>query len=94
MRRSIVAIAAAFGLVTPQQVAAETAGVLACGDGIFLRNVTNVVLGQLDLRLSGGLGVRIDNRGDTSVRSRNIRIDNVYVSAPARTGWRPTAWTV
>ena len=29
------------------------------------------VLGQLDLRLSGGLGVRIDNRGDTSVRSRN-----------------------
>ncbi|MET9225726.1 hypothetical protein [Lentzea sp. NPDC003310] len=48
--------------------------------GIFLRNVDNVVLGQIDLRLSGGLGVRIDNRGDTSVRSRNIRIDNVYAS--------------
>jgi hypothetical protein len=48
--------------------------------GIFLRNVDNVVLGQIDLRLSGGLGVRIDNRGNTSVRSRNIRIDNVFAS--------------
>ncbi|WP_218920512.1 hypothetical protein [Lentzea guizhouensis] len=48
--------------------------------GIFLRNVDNVVLGQLDMRLSGGLGVRIDNRGNTAVRSRNIRIDNAYVS--------------
>ncbi|NYI04731.1 hypothetical protein [Allostreptomyces psammosilenae] len=48
--------------------------------GIFMRNVENVVLGQIDMRLSAGLGVRIDNRGDTSVRSRNIRIDNVYVS--------------
>jgi hypothetical protein len=54
--------------------------------GVFLRNVTNVVLGQLDLRLSGGLGVRIDNRGDTSVRSRNIRIDNVYVSGTGTHG--------
>jgi hypothetical protein len=48
--------------------------------GIFMRNVQNVILGQIDMRLSGGLGVRIDNRGDTSVRSRNIRIDNVFVS--------------
>jgi hypothetical protein len=48
--------------------------------GIFMRNVNNVILGQIDMRLSGGLGVRIDNRGDTSVRSRNIRIDTVFVS--------------
>jgi hypothetical protein len=48
--------------------------------GIFMRNVTNVILGQIDMRLSGGLGVRIDNRGDTSQRSRNIRIDTVFVS--------------
>lgn len=48
--------------------------------GIFMRNVQNVVLGQIDMRLSGGLGVRIDNRGDTSVRSKNIRIDKVFVS--------------
>ncbi|MES5816395.1 hypothetical protein [Streptomyces sp. RG80] len=48
--------------------------------GVFLRNVQNVVLGQLDMRLSAGLGVRIDNRGDTSQWTRNVRIDNVYVS--------------
>ncbi|ANS67313.1 parallel beta-helix repeat protein [Streptomyces lincolnensis] len=48
--------------------------------GIFLRNVQNVILGQLDMRLSAGLGVRIDNRGDTSQWTRNVRIDNVYVS--------------
>ncbi|MDT6984897.1 hypothetical protein ACFOSY_01630 [Streptomyces lusitanus] len=48
--------------------------------GIFLRNVQNVVLGQIDMRLSSGLGVRIDNRGDTSQWTRNVRIDNVHVS--------------
>ena len=48
--------------------------------GVFLRNVDNVVLGQIDMRLSSGLGVRIDNRGDTSAPARNIRIDDVYVS--------------
>ncbi|MFI9342809.1 hypothetical protein ACIG0D_16245 [Streptomyces sp. NPDC052773] len=48
--------------------------------GIFLRNVTNATLGQIDMRLSSGLGVRIDNRGDTSQWTRNVRIDSVYVS--------------
>ncbi|MGW4215305.1 hypothetical protein ACWEIJ_45540 [Lentzea sp. NPDC004789] len=49
--------------------------------GIFMRNVDDLVLGQIDMRLSGGgIGVRVDNRGNTSVRSRNIRIDNVFVS--------------
>lgn len=48
--------------------------------GIFMRNVTDVVLGQIDMRLSAGLGVRIDNRGDTSQWTRNVRIDTVYVS--------------
>jgi hypothetical protein len=48
--------------------------------GIFLRNVQNVILGQLDMRLSAGLGVRIDNRGDTTQWTRNVRIDNAYVS--------------
>ncbi|MEU8080593.1 RICIN domain-containing protein [Catellatospora citrea] len=48
--------------------------------GIFMRNVTDVTLGQIDMRLSAGLGVRIDNRGDTSQWTRNVRIDNVYVS--------------
>ncbi|MGB3442036.1 MAG: hypothetical protein WBA97_25095 [Actinophytocola sp.] len=54
--------------------------------GVFMRNVDNVVLGQIDMRLSGGLGIRVDNRGDTSVRSRNIRIDNVYVSGTGTHG--------
>ncbi|GAA4966371.1 RICIN domain-containing protein [Actinoplanes utahensis] len=48
--------------------------------GIFMRNVTNVWLGQIDMRLGAGLGVRIDNRGDTSQWTRNVKIDNVYVS--------------
>ena len=48
--------------------------------GIFLRSVSNVVLGQITMRLSGGLGVRIDNFGDRTVPTRNVRIDNVYVS--------------
>ncbi|MCF6525236.1 RICIN domain-containing protein [Streptomyces sp. JJ36] len=48
--------------------------------GIFLRNVNDVVLGQIEMRLSGGLGVRIDNHGDRSTPSRDIRIDDVFVS--------------
>ncbi|WP_431986552.1 hypothetical protein [Streptomyces griseoflavus] len=48
--------------------------------GVFLRNVQNVVLGRIDMRLTRGLGVRVDNRGDTSQWTRNVRIDNVYVS--------------
>jgi hypothetical protein len=47
--------------------------------GVFLRNVTNVWLGQIDMRLGAGLGVRVDNRGDTGQWSRNVRVDNVYV---------------
>ena len=54
--------------------------------GIFLRNVSNVILGQIDMRLSGGLGIRVDNRGDTSQWARNIRIDNVYVSGTCTHG--------
>jgi hypothetical protein len=48
--------------------------------GIFMRNVNNLSLGQITMRLSGGLGVRIDNRGDTSQWSRNVSIESVYVS--------------
>ncbi|UED87964.1 RICIN domain-containing protein [Streptomyces profundus] len=48
--------------------------------GIFLRSVSDIALGQIDMRLSGGLGVRIDNHGDRAVRSTNIRINNLLVS--------------
>jgi hypothetical protein len=54
--------------------------------GIFMRNVNNLILGQIDLRLSSGLGIRIDNLGDTSGYARNIRIDNVYVSGTGTHG--------
>jgi hypothetical protein len=54
--------------------------------GIFMRNVENVVLGDIQMRLSSGLGVRIDNHGDRSVRSRNIAIDQVYVSGSSTHG--------
>ncbi|BEL04444.1 hypothetical protein Q0Z83_026350 [Actinoplanes sichuanensis] len=47
--------------------------------GIFMRDVYNVKLGQIDMRLDSGLGVRIDN-GSTGSYSKNITIDNVYVS--------------
>src|SRR5690606_38075067 len=39
-----------------------------------------------DLRLSSGLGIRIDNHGDRSQRTRNVRIDNVYVSGTSTHG--------
>lgn len=48
--------------------------------GIFMRSVSNLVLGQIDMRLSSGLGVRIDNYGDKAVPARNIRLDSAYVS--------------
>ncbi|WP_433499464.1 RICIN domain-containing protein [Sphaerimonospora sp. CA-214678] len=54
--------------------------------GIFVRNGTNITLGQIDLRLSSGLGIRIDNHGDRSERTRNVRIDNVYVSGTSAHG--------
>ncbi|MGN9841056.1 hypothetical protein ACTMTI_23315 [Nonomuraea sp. H19] len=54
--------------------------------GIFVRNGVNITLGQIDMRLSRGLGIRIDNHGDRSVRTRNVRIDNVHVSGTSTHG--------
>lgn len=49
--------------------------------GIFMRSVNNLILGQINMQLSSGLGVRIDNHGgDRAVKVRNIRIDNVFAS--------------
>ncbi|MCX5415954.1 right-handed parallel beta-helix repeat-containing protein [Streptomyces sp. NBC_00059] len=47
--------------------------------GMFFRSVSNLTLGQIDMRLSGGLGIRIDN-GSKTTPATNTRIDNVYVS--------------
>jgi len=55
--------------------------------GIFMRNVNNLTLGQIELRLSSGLGIRIDNHGgDRAVKVRNVRIDNVYVQGASNHG--------
>lgn len=54
--------------------------------GIFIRNGSDIALGQIDLRLSSGLGIRIDNHGDRSVRTRNVRIDDVHVSGTSAHG--------
>nr|WP_221475560.1 RICIN domain-containing protein [Sphaerisporangium rubeum] len=55
--------------------------------GVFMRNVNNLTLGRIDMRLSAGLGIRIDNHGgDRAVKVRNIRIDDVYVSGTGTHG--------
>ncbi|MDT0444870.1 right-handed parallel beta-helix repeat-containing protein [Streptomyces johnsoniae] len=48
--------------------------------GILVRNGTDITMGQIDMDLSGGLGVRIDNHDDRDARSRNVRIGDVRVS--------------
>jgi hypothetical protein len=55
--------------------------------GIWVRTSSDVHLGQIDLRLSGGLGIRIDSRDNDAVReARDIRIDDVYVSGTSNHG--------
>lgn len=48
--------------------------------GIFVRNGEDIHLGQIDLRLSSGLGIRVDNHSDRSEPTRDVTIDHVYVS--------------
>ncbi|ONK15224.1 hypothetical protein [Streptomyces sp. MP131-18] len=48
--------------------------------GILVRNGTDITMGQIDMDLSGGLGIRIDNHDDRDVRTRNVRIGDVRVS--------------
>ncbi|KIH96420.1 hypothetical protein LP52_25015 [Streptomonospora alba] len=54
--------------------------------GVFVRNGEDIHLGQIDLRLSGGLGIRIDNHSDRSEPTRNVTIDDVYVSGTGNHG--------
>ncbi|MFD0773840.1 RICIN domain-containing protein [Streptomonospora algeriensis] len=47
---------------------------------VWVRTSQNVHLGEIDLRQSGGAGIRIDSRDDDSVReARDITVDHVYV---------------
>jgi hypothetical protein len=56
--------------------------------GMFFRDVENLHLGQIDLRVSSGLGIRIDNHGraDRSDKVSNIRLDYVYVQGTSAQG--------
>jgi hypothetical protein len=55
--------------------------------GVYVRTSQDVHFGQIDLRLSGGLGMRIDSRDNDAVReARNISIDDVYVSGTGNHG--------
>lgn len=55
--------------------------------GIFVRTSENIHLGQIDLRLNGGLGIRIDSRDNDNVYGvRNVRIDDVYVTGTSAHG--------
>jgi hypothetical protein len=48
--------------------------------GMFFRQVDNIHLGRIDMRLSSGLGVRVDNGADhPPTKSRNFRLDYIYV---------------
>lgn len=54
---------------------------------MFFRNVNNLHLGKVELRLRSGLGIRVDNHGgDRAVRSTNLRIDDVYVEGASNHG--------
>jgi len=56
--------------------------------GMFFRDVDNLTLGQVDLRVTSGLGIRIDNHGraDRSNKVKNIRIGAVHVEGTSTQG--------
>src|SRR5690606_40941621 len=47
--------------------------------GVFVRNGHDIHLGKIELRLTGGLGIRIDNHSNRSVRTTNVRIYDAYL---------------
>lgn len=49
---------------------------------MLIADTTNLHLGQINLLLNGGSGIRFDNRGVT----RNVRIDDVYVEGTSGHG--------
>ncbi|WP_202080787.1 hypothetical protein [Caldalkalibacillus salinus] len=55
--------------------------------GVFVRTSEDIHLGQLNLNLSGGHGIRIDSRDNDDVYGvRNVRLDHVYVSGTSNHG--------
>ncbi|WP_438041950.1 hypothetical protein [Sorangium sp. So ce128] len=56
--------------------------------GLFFRDVDNLRIGQVELRVSSGLGIRIDNYGhaDRTKKVKNIDIDYVYAEGTGSHG--------
>jgi hypothetical protein len=56
--------------------------------GMFFRDVENLTLGNVDMRLSGGLGIRVDNHGrsDRSMKVQNFRLDYAYIEGATSQG--------
>ncbi len=54
--------------------------------GVFFRSGSDIHLGRIDLRLSGGLGVRIDNHANRDEPTTDVRIDDVHVSGTSNHG--------
>lgn len=54
--------------------------------GIFFRESQNLHFGQVDIRVSSGLGLRVDSGPNYSVRAQNVRIDDVYVEGTTNHG--------
>jgi hypothetical protein len=55
---------------------------------MFFRDVENLTLGNIDLRVSSGLGIRVDNHGrtDRSMKVQNFRLDYAYVEGATAQG--------
>jgi hypothetical protein len=56
--------------------------------GMFFRDVENLTLGNVDMRLSSGLGIRVDNHGrtDRSMKVQNFRLDYAYIQGASSQG--------
>jgi hypothetical protein len=56
--------------------------------GMFFRDVENLTLGNVDMRLTGGLGIRVDNHGrsDRSMKVQNFRLDYAYIEGASSQG--------
>jgi hypothetical protein len=56
--------------------------------GMFFRDVENLTLGHVDMRVSSGLGIRVDNHGrsDRSMKVQNFRLDYAYIEGATSQG--------
>jgi len=56
--------------------------------GMFFRDVENLTLGNVDMRVTSGLGIRVDNHGrsDRSMKVQNFRLDYAYIEGATSQG--------